>query len=101
MLLWQDYTDKIDKVDTRQDPPTFEPDRQIYFMAKMREFVREKSAELGRPLFAVCATFGCPVDTRVYRHVILLSAAGAGRSPAERSAEYDILAPFVKSGHTL
>ena len=31
----------LDAIDTTQEPPTEEPARQYYFMAKCREWVRE------------------------------------------------------------
>lgn len=50
----------FDKIDTSGPPPTVEPDRQYYFIAKVRQYVKKKSAELGRPLFCCTKTFGCP-----------------------------------------
>lgn len=48
----------LDKIDISGPPPTTEPDRQYYFMAKCRQIVKKKSAELGRPLFCHTKTFG-------------------------------------------
>lgn len=50
----------LDRIDITREPPAQEPDRQYYFMAKCRQYVKEKSEELGRPLVAVSTTFGCP-----------------------------------------
>ena len=50
----------LDLVDTDAPAPNFEPNRQYYFMAKCRNYVKEQSAELGRPLTCVTVTFGCP-----------------------------------------
>lgn len=52
----------LDKIDISGPPPTTEPDRQYYFMAKCRQIVKKKSAELGRPLFCHTKTFGCTVN---------------------------------------
>lgn len=54
----------FDKIDVSGDVPMSEPERQYYFMAKCREIVRKKSAELGRPLVASIRTFGCQMNAR-------------------------------------
>ena len=54
----------LDKIDISGPPPTTEPDRQYYFMAKCRQIVKKKSAELGRPLFCHTKTFGCQMNAR-------------------------------------
>lgn len=51
----------LDTVDIHLDPPDFEPQRQYYFMAKCREYVRAESSRLGRPLTCGVFTFGCPM----------------------------------------
>ena len=40
----------LDLVDIDVKAPEFEPNRQFYFMAKARDYVKRKSAELGRPM---------------------------------------------------
>lgn len=50
----------INMVDTNTLAPEMEPNRQLYFMAKSREYVKRKSEELGRNLTVHIATFGCP-----------------------------------------
>lgn len=52
----------LDKIDITQDPPTEEPARQFYFMAKARKYVKEMSEKLGRPLTSVVVTFGCQMN---------------------------------------
>lgn len=49
----------LDKIDIEGPEPTQEPDRQYYFIKKARKLVKEKSEELGRPLYAHTETFGC------------------------------------------
>lgn len=49
----------LDKIDLTEPPPEHEPERQYYFMAKCREYVRAESKRLGRPLFCATITFGC------------------------------------------
>lgn len=52
----------LDLVDIDAQAPEFEPNRQFYFMAKARDYVKRKSAELGRPMTFFTQTFGCPLD---------------------------------------
>ena len=40
----------LDKIDLGAEAPVQEPERQYYFMAKLRALVKEKSKKLGRPL---------------------------------------------------
>ena len=54
----------LDKIDLRSQPPTEDPSRQYYFMAKCREYVRAESARLGRPLTGAITTFGCQMNAR-------------------------------------
>ena len=41
-----------------------EQKRQQQFIEKARIYVREKSEELGRPLYACTTTFGCQMNAR-------------------------------------
>ena len=52
----------LDLVDIDAQAPEFEPNRQFYFMAKARDYVKRKSAELGRPMTFFTQTFGCASD---------------------------------------
>ena len=54
----------LDKIDIEGPEPTQEPDRQYYFIKKARKLVKEKSEELGRPLYAHTETFGCQMNAR-------------------------------------
>lgn len=54
----------LEKIDVSHEPPTQEPARQYYFMAKCREWVREFERKNGRrPCFFV-QTFGCQMNAR-------------------------------------
>ena len=48
----------LDAIDTTQEPPTEEPARQYYFMAKCREWVREFERKNGRRPCFFTQTFG-------------------------------------------
>ena len=54
----------LDLVDIDAQAPEFEPNRQFYFMAKVRDYVKQKSAELGRPMTFFTQTFGCQMNAR-------------------------------------
>ncbi len=54
----------LDKIDINSKPPTEEPARQYYFIARLRQYVRAESEKLGRPLFAATITFGCQMNAR-------------------------------------
>lgn len=62
------FTDDIDKLiesmDLSKEPPAKEPERQYWFIKKAQQLVKEKSEELGRPLFSHIATFGCQMNAR-------------------------------------
>ena len=45
-------------------PPETEPARQQYFIARCRQWVTEKSEELGRPMTCFISTFGCQMNAR-------------------------------------
>ncbi|WP_077610803.1 tRNA (N6-isopentenyl adenosine(37)-C2)-methylthiotransferase MiaB [Clostridium sp. Marseille-P2415] len=57
------YND-IDKIDLTAEPPVTEPERQFYFMAKVRQYVKQKSAEFGHTLTFFTQTFGCQMNSR-------------------------------------
>ena len=54
----------LDTVDISKPAPEFEPNRQFYFMAKARSWVKKKSKELGRPMTFFTQTFGCQMNAR-------------------------------------
>lgn len=54
----------LDKIDIHAKPPIEEPDRQYYYMAKCREWVREfEQKNSRRPCFCT-QTFGCQMNAR-------------------------------------
>ena len=55
----------INAVDLEAAPPIEEPERQYYYIAKARKYVKELSKKLGRPLFAHVTTFGCQMNAVV------------------------------------
>ncbi|WP_097015909.1 tRNA (N6-isopentenyl adenosine(37)-C2)-methylthiotransferase MiaB [Anaerocolumna aminovalerica] len=54
----------LNKISTAGEAPVNEPERQYYFMAKLKEWVKQKSEELGRPLTFITQTFGCQMNAK-------------------------------------
>ncbi len=54
----------LDRIDLNVEPPTEEPARQYYFMAKCREWVRAFEQKNGRRPTASIQTFGCQMNAR-------------------------------------
>ena len=52
----------LETIDINGPAPEVEPMRQFYFIKKCREYVKKRSEELGRPLFACTRTFGCQMN---------------------------------------
>ena len=53
-----------DEIDISKVAPEEEPQRQYYYIAKMRKRVEEISKKLGRPLTFCVTTFGCQMNAR-------------------------------------
>lgn len=54
----------LNKISTAGEAPIKEPERQYYFMEKLKEWVKQKSDELGRPLTFITQTFGCQMNAK-------------------------------------
>lgn len=54
----------LETIDFTQTLPDTEPDRQYYFIAKLKQYVKRESEYLGRPLCAAVTTFGCQMNAR-------------------------------------
>ena len=54
----------LEKINLETVPPAEEPDRQYYFIAKCRQYVKEFEAENGRLPKACVTTFGCQMNAR-------------------------------------
>ncbi len=54
----------LDKIDINSIEPVNEPERQYFFMAKLREWMKAESERLGRPLTFTISTFGCQMNSR-------------------------------------
>ncbi len=75
-----------DEIDVNGHPPLEEEKRQRYYIAKMQQLVKEKEAELGRPLTACVTTFGCQMNARDSEKLIgILKEIGFEESTDENS----------------
>lgn len=73
----EDIQKIMDEIDITKEAPAQEPERQYYFMAKARAYVKAESERLGRPLFAVVKTFGCQMNARDSEKLVgILKLAG-------------------------
>ncbi len=54
----------LDKIDINTEPPTEEPARQHYFMAKCRKWVKDFEQKNGRLLQACVVNMGCQMNAR-------------------------------------
>ncbi|MDY2938553.1 MAG: tRNA (N6-isopentenyl adenosine(37)-C2)-methylthiotransferase MiaB [Fusicatenibacter sp.] len=76
----------LDQIDLNCPAPEKEPERQYYYMALARKIVREKSKELGRPLFACTQTFGCQMNARDSEKLEgILEAIGYEKTDSEKA----------------
>lgn len=81
----------LDTVDISKPAPEFEPNRQFYFMAKARSWVKKKSEELGRPMTFFTQTFGCQMNARDSEKLLgILKDIGYVESDDEESADFVI-----------
>ncbi|WP_347061954.1 tRNA (N6-isopentenyl adenosine(37)-C2)-methylthiotransferase MiaB [Hungatella hathewayi] len=73
-------------VDISKPAPEFEPNRQFYFMAKARSWVKKKSEELGRPMTFFTQTFGCQMNARDSEKLTgILEASGFTETDTEEA----------------
>ena len=54
----------FNSIDLTQEPPVSEPERQYYFIAKCRQYVKEQEELAEHPLTAAVVTFGCQMNAR-------------------------------------
>ena len=76
----------LDSIDLTKEAPIEEPQRQYYYMAKVREYVKAKEAELGRKLYATVVNFGCQMNARDAEKLRgILDIVGFGETESEKS----------------
>ena len=60
----KDIATHIENMDLTKEAPTSEPDRQYYYIKKVRTYIEKTVAEIGRPLTFCVTTFGCQMNAR-------------------------------------
>ena len=79
------------KIDLTAEAPVSEPERQYYFIAKAREYVKQKSEELGKQLTFCVTTFGCQMNARDSEKLVgILENIGYVEEPNEEEADFVI-----------
>ena len=74
------------KIDLNAEPPTKEPARQYYFMAKCREWVQRFEQKNSRPPSACIRTFGCQMNAKDSEKLMgILEQIGFGISEKEEA----------------
>ncbi len=82
----------VNMVDTNTLAPEMEPNRQLYFMAKSREYVKRKSEELGRNLTVHITTFGCQMNAKDSEKLLgILEKIGYEETDDEKAADFLIM----------
>lgn len=81
----------INSMDLSQEAPVGEPERQYYYIKKAREYVKQKAAEIGRPLTFCVTTFGCQMNARDSEKLVgVLEQIGYVEEPDEEKADFVI-----------
>ena len=76
----------FDSIDLTQAPPAKEPQRQYYFIAKCRQYIKVESGRLGRSLTANVTTFGCQMNARDSEKLTgVLECAGYSMTDSEEA----------------
>ena len=60
----EDFNNLLKDIDLSAEAPKEEPQRQYYYMAKAREYVKQLSKRLGHTPTCHIATFGCQMNAR-------------------------------------
>ena len=80
----------LDKIDISSQPPTKEPDRQYYFMAKCREWVKGFEQKKGRMPTACVVNFGCQMNARDSEKLQGILEAVGYETATEETADFVI-----------
>ena len=76
----------VDNIDLAQPAPQEEPQRQFYFICKVRSYVRELTEKLGRRPTCCVTTFGCQMNARDSEKLVgILEQAGYEISENEKA----------------
>lgn len=82
-----DYT----TIDLSKEPPAMEPERQYYYIAKAKEYIREQAELVGHPLTFCVVTFGCQMNARDSEKLVgILEQIGYQEETNEEKADFVI-----------
>ena len=82
---------ELDTIDITGEAPETEPERQYYFMAKAREYVKAESEKAGRPLTFTTTTFGCQMNAKDSEKLAgILELIGYVENDNEETADFVI-----------
>ncbi len=78
----------FDNIDITEAEPVQEPERQYYFIAKARKYVKKIEEEIGRSLTFCVTTFGCQMNARDSEKLTgILEQIGYVEEPEEEKAD--------------
>lgn len=81
----------LDNIDLTGNPPLDQNERQYYYMAKVKNIVKEKSKELGRDLLFFIQTFGCQMNAHDSEKILgILKEMGYKEADEEKNADFII-----------
>lgn len=63
-MLDKDLEKRLEGIDLSKEAPSVEPDRQYYFMKKMRGILADLEQKKGGKLTASAQTFGCQMNAK-------------------------------------
>lgn len=63
-MNYKEIEQAVSDIDITLPPPEKEPERQYYFISKLREWMIQKKKEKGRSLTCCVNTFGCQMNAR-------------------------------------
>ncbi len=89
-MYYNPYFEKtLHEMNSNGPVPEKEPDRQIYFVKKLKELVAIKSKRMGRPLTCFAQTFGCQMNSKDSEKLLgILKEVGYIEAQTEEEADF-------------
>lgn len=85
-MNYKNIEQAVKDIDITLPPPENEPERQYYFIRKLREWMDEKKKEKGRNLTCCVNTFGCQMNARDSEKILgILNMIGYEETESEDS----------------
>ena len=86
--MYKNYN--LSKINIDAEPPITEPERQYYYMARLKMKVEVESERLGRPLTFAVTTFGCQMNSRDSEKLVGILELVGYKAADEESADFVI-----------